>query len=92
MKRWGGWTAAKARRALEPIVRSGCAICARCGRPVRPDEAWDVGHVVDQALGGTHHPSNLQVEHARCNRRAGQQLGQEARRIAKRNGMRLRKW
>jgi hypothetical protein len=30
------------RYALE--VRAGNAICWRCGKPIAPDEPWDLGH------------------------------------------------
>lgn len=50
-------------------------ICGRCGKFV-PWDQYDLGHVLAQALGGTHEDANLQVEHKVCNRRAGQKLRQ----------------
>jgi hypothetical protein len=32
------------RKRLEPLVASGLARCARCGNPILPGEAWDLGH------------------------------------------------
>lgn len=49
--------------------------CAKCGLPIYPDQAWDLGHQVDRALGGLDDPSNIWPEHARCNRSAGGHLG-----------------
>ena len=39
-----GYRHQEARRLLEPVVRSGQATCARCGRPILPSQAWDLGH------------------------------------------------
>ena len=32
------------RRRIEKIVKSGLAICARCGRAILPTQDWDLGH------------------------------------------------
>ncbi len=43
-------------------VELGIVACARCGRVIAPDEAWDLGH-------DDHDRSRYNgVEHARCNR------------------------
>jgi hypothetical protein len=49
---------------LAPLVAAGCVRCARCGKLIRPDDEWDLGHVDGD-------PTRYQgPEHARCNRRA----------------------
>jgi hypothetical protein len=50
------------RKRLAPLVASGQAICARCGRPITPGEPWDLGHD-DRDRSRYSGP-----EHARCNR------------------------
>lgn len=50
------------RRAAARDVAAGIVLCARCGKPIHPDEAWDLGHVdgrPDEWAG---------PEHRRCNR------------------------
>jgi hypothetical protein len=32
------------RRRIAPLVRAGLAVCWRCGLPIRPGQAWDLGH------------------------------------------------
>jgi len=74
-----------ARRVWAPIVASGEATCRRCGARIVPGQLWDVGHIVDLALGG--HPAGATApEHARrrdCsaggNRSAGAVLGNQLR-------------
>jgi hypothetical protein len=50
------------RKRLAPAVAAGMFECARCGKPIRPGEAWDLGHDdVDRAR-------YIGPEHSRCNR------------------------
>jgi len=49
--------------------------CPRCAKPIHPNQAWDLGHTIDRAAGGTDR-DGLQPEHAACNRRAGQATSQ----------------
>ena len=68
------------RRALSPIVQAGRATCWRCGLPIAPDEAWDLGHD-DEDRTITRGP-----EHAyTCNRSAA---GRAAHGLAPHNGQR----
>jgi uncharacterized protein YcgL (UPF0745 family) len=32
------------RAQLDKLVKAGEAICARCGKPIAPNEPWDLGH------------------------------------------------
>ena len=51
------------RASLRALVESGRASCARCGKPILPGEAWDLGH-----LGRDDPTAHAGPEHARCNR------------------------
>lgn len=51
----------KLRREVAPIVAAGQARCARCGKPIKPDEPWDLGHI-----DGTRDYAG--PEHSACNR------------------------
>ena len=52
------------REAWAHLVSAGGVVCARCGRPIAPGSAWDLGH----------HDKDRNIytgpEHARCNRGA----------------------
>lgn len=60
------------RREAAPLVASGTARCARCGLPIAPGQAWDLGHTDDRT--GWSGP-----EHAGCNRAAAMRIGNARR-------------
>ncbi|WP_395705136.1 hypothetical protein [Rhodococcus ruber] len=50
------------REAWRPMVEAGTVRCARCGRPIRPGQPWDLGH-------DDHDRSRYRgPEHQGCNR------------------------
>lgn len=57
-----------ARLRWAPLVATGTITCRRCGHPIRPGQAWDLGHPADapRALGNPNH--DLAPEHRTCNR------------------------
>lgn len=69
---------AAARRALAPVVASGRAVCPKCGKPIRPGEPWQAGHVADLALGGAT-AGPMVPEHRSCGSSAGAKLGNQLR-------------
>lgn len=53
------------RRAFIPEIQAGTMNCWRCGQPIQPDEAWDLGHHDEDRT------KYMGPEHARrCNRAA----------------------
>ena len=60
------------RRQVEPLVRSGRAVCTRCGLSIDPLEPWDLDHTEDRR-------GYLGLAHRRCNRSAGGVKGNRAR-------------
>lgn len=56
-----GWEHQQRRAAWAPRVDAGAVDCARCHRPIRPGEPWDLGHP-------DAHGSDGGPEHRRCNR------------------------
>lgn len=60
----------RARARWTGKVQAGSVTCWRCGEPIKPDEAWDLGH--------SDHDRNITrgPEHAhRCNRAAAGRTG-----------------
>ncbi len=58
----------KERRRLEKVVKSGGAICARCGELIEPDEPFDLDHREDRT-------GYLGPSHRHCNQRAAAKKG-----------------
>ena len=63
----------KLRKRLTPLVASGRALCARCGKPIAPHQLWDLDHCDydrRQYLGPSHRRCNRATATARA-RQAG---------------------
>lgn len=78
--RSGLWTtkdSALWRKRFAPLVASGQAICTRCHRPIHPDAAWDVDHILSlhEYPELARDPQNLGPAHRRCNRSSGGKEG-----------------
>lgn len=70
-----------------PRVATGKVRCHRptCRKLIERGEPWDLGHTEDRT-------AYTGPEHRDCNRRHGQQLGQERRRAASMKSKRSRAW
>jgi hypothetical protein len=56
--------------------------CVNCPHVVLPEHSWQVGHIIDAAVGGQPTPTNVGASHAfcpwckrKCNQSAGGRLG-----------------
>jgi hypothetical protein len=58
----------KLRAGVARVVEAGEAVCARCGRPIRAGEDWDLDHSTDRT-------GYLGPSHRSCNRQAGARNG-----------------
>lgn len=78
MAKWGGRKVTALRKQLEQTLP---VPCARCGRPVLPGMAWDIGHTINVDIA----PELMwvhelhRIEHSRCNRAAGARYGNRKR-------------
>lgn len=59
------------RRALEPVVLAGLAVCAKCGEPIGAGAEWHLGHSDDRThwTGPEHPVCNLRAAAAKTNGR-----------------------
>ncbi|MBT1676012.1 HNH endonuclease [Curtobacterium aurantiacum] len=95
-----GATGTALRKARVRIAATLPAACVnqpcRHGGFVFPDQAWDVGHIIDASAGGSDALDNLGPAHVECNRRDGGKLGAaitNARRAAtSTTNRRMRPW
>lgn len=60
-----GWRHQKLRESWSRVVAMGGVLCARCGEPIEPGSAWDLGHI-----DGSNKTLYQGPEHRRCNRGA----------------------
>lgn len=64
--------------------------CVDCGRPIQPDQRWDVGHIVPASKGGSNGLDNLGASHRyACNRAAGGRMGAAITNASSRRARRL---
>lgn len=62
------------RRMWQRRIDDGSVACTRCGKPISPEQAWDLGH-------DDHDRSKWTgPEHAYCNRSAGGRAARHSRR------------
>lgn len=71
---WAGAAVSRARAALSARTDWDTVTCGQCGKRVRRDEPWVVGHIKAR---GTHpelmfDPANHRVEHRKCSNKTGQ--------------------
>lgn len=63
---------------VQHAIANGLA-CPECGQQMRHGQALHVDHITPVAYGGTNHPTNLRITHARCNMRKGARATSESR-------------
>lgn len=81
------------RRITQQQLDAGNPVaCVGCGRPITPDQRFDVGHIIDHHLGGTHELHNLGPQHRRENRAAGGRVGATITNGGSRKSRRLPQW
>jgi hypothetical protein len=62
------------REQYRPLVEAGMVRCWRCGEPINPGDAWDLGHDdLDRSVyrGPEHRAHNRATSKARADRRHG---------------------
>lgn len=71
-KLWSPEDSKKWRKRFAPMLPLPCP---RCRKPVLPEQAWDVDHIIAISEGGTKTADNLTPAHRRCNNSHGGKLG-----------------
>ena len=80
-------------RRARPMIQAMLPLpCVDCGRPVHPEQAWHVGHIVAAAHGGTMTLDNVGPSHGRCNTTAGGRLGAQLSNAGRRAQRDIREW
>lgn len=62
---------AKTKGHKKALLKAAELICGICLRPIDVPETATVDHIVPLAVGGSNHRDNVQLAHAKCNRRKG---------------------
>lgn len=92
--RTSAWT--KITKTMRPILKASlpapCVNHCVLGGVVYPEQAFDVAHIVDVALGGTDDRSNLGPAHCKCNRSDGGKAGRAKQIATKREALRYPQW
>lgn len=89
--RTAAWS--KVQRVMRPRIAATLpARCVNCPHLVMPDQKWEIGHIIDAALGGTNDGTNLGPAHVRCNRSAGGKAGRAKQIATMKNERRLPTW
>lgn len=80
------------RPSIAATLPAPCVNRCRHGGIVRPDQAWDVGHIVAPENGGTNDRSNFGPAHRDCNRGDGGKRGAQLTNSARLAEKRRREW
>ena len=67
------WNGTRVKQTRTHIASQLPLPCVECGKPVYPEDQWDVGHLQPLAAGGN--PNAYGASHRKCNRSAGGKLG-----------------
>ena len=67
------WTSSRVKKARANIKAQLPLPCVECGKPVYPDDTFDVGHFQPLSQGGN--VNQYGAAHRSCNRKEGGKLG-----------------
>ncbi|MFC4632121.1 HNH endonuclease [Promicromonospora alba] len=68
------WNGSKVRTARKFWATQLPLGCYQCGRPVLPERAWVVEHIMPRALGGGDGVENQWVSHRTCSNKSGSKV------------------